>query len=179
MKTIEQWWEGVTQDESLFNDWLLKQYHGELTASIRIRNMARKYNLSPLQRTVIHRIASDEARHAKWVKDILISRGVNPKNNYGTNRYWDKTLDVEKLDSGSYSFEELCAIACHAESMRLDRIVVLMKQTGHVDIAEVFSRIYLDELFHANAFRDMSTPELLTKYKENHELGKKALGLVA
>lgn len=178
MKTADQWWEGVVKDDSLFNDWLLKQYHGELTAAIRIRKMVKDYELTPLQRTVIHRIANDEARHARWVRDILLSRGVNPKDNYGTNRYWSQTLDIDKLDTGGYSFEDLCAIAYHAEDMRLNRIVVLMEQTGHPDIAEIFSRIYLDEIFHANAFRDMSTPEALARYKEKHELGKKAIGLV-
>lgn len=178
MKTSKTWWENLRSNDAVIADWLLRQYYGEVQAAIRIKRMLKMYKLTSLQQCVVTRIANDEAKHAKWIGELLLARGITP-NGYTTNRYWHKAINKDKFDTLGYSFSELCAIACHAEEMRLERITVLMQQKEYTDIAKVFAKIDSDEQFHAAAFRAMTTTQDLAKYRSFHELGKQALGLTA
>ena len=177
MKTTEQWWQEVSACPNKFNEWLKKQYYGEVQACVRIRKMSEIFKLSPIQRSVIRKIANDEATHAAWIKGLMIQRGIAVSDlDRGTDRYWAEVLEY---DMSVYSFEELCAIGHHAEEMRLDRIAVLMRQSGYPDVADVFDKIWRDEVFHADAFKAMSTEQHLVRFKGAHEEGKVALGLVS
>ena len=174
MKTTEQWWSDVSNSETKMIDWLKDQYHGEVTAEKRIRDMVEKYSLTGKQALLINKIADDEKVHAEWVKELLLSRGIKAEILNKEERYWNKTLPVEDV-----SFEEMCAIGHHAEVMRLDRIRLLSNEDRFKDIAEVFLRILPDEEFHVKAFGSLSTPEMIEKTRYNHDTGMNAIGLVA
>lgn len=173
MKTTQQWWNEVSADESLMVDWLKDQYHGEVTAEKRIRDLLTQYELNDKVKRLIGKIADDEKQHAEWVKGLLESRGITAEVLNKEERYWNKVLPA-----GDVSFEEMSAIGHHAETMRLERIRVLAEDTKHPDIAEVFKRILPDELFHAYAFAAMSTPEAIADASDSHKAGLNALGLV-
>lgn len=174
MKTTEQWWEEVSNDSEKMINWLKDQYHGEVTAEKRIRDLTVQYDLSPDQERIINKIADDEKLHAIWVKELLEARGITAEVLNKEERYWNKTLPKQKV-----SFEEMCAIGHHAELMRLDRITLLSNDERFKDIAEVFSKIRPDEVFHTKAFASLSTPDMIEKTRKNHEDGLNALGLVA
>lgn len=173
MKTTQQWWDEVSNDESLMIDWLKDQYHGEVTAEKRIRDLLTQYKLEGKAHRLISIIADDEKQHAEWVKGLLESRGIPAEILEKEERYWNKVLPV-----GEVSFEEMAAIGHHAETMRLERIKVLAEDTKYPDISEVFKRILADELFHAKAFGMLSTPEAIANASDNHKAGLNALGLV-
>lgn len=175
MQTVEQWWKRVSSDESEMVNWLKNQYHGEITAYHRIKKLKDRYELTDKQSRIIDRIAQDEFNHADWVKGLLDSRGIEAEVLDKESRYWNAT----NPEDPSLSFEEVCAIAHHAEVMRLERITLLASDDKYQDIAEVFSKIISDETYHAQAFGNLSTPEAIERFRGNHELGKQALGLVA
>lgn len=174
MKTTEQWWDAVSNSESKMIDWLKDQYHGEVTAEKRIRDLIEQYNLQGKKASLICRIADDEKKHAEWVKELLISRGIKAEVLEKEERYWDKVLPKEIC-----SFEYICAIGHLAEAMRVERIELLSKDTRFQDIAGVFAKILPDELFHTKAFGSMSTPEDIEKASAFHAIGMNAIGLVA
>lgn len=173
MKTTQQWWDEVSNDESLLVDWLKDQYHGEVTAEKRIRDLLTQYELGDKVKRLINKIADDEKQHAEWVKGLLESRGITAEVLEKEERYWNKVLPV-----GDVSFEEMAAIGHHAETMRLERIKVLAQDTKYPDISDVFKRILPDELFHAAAFEAVSTPEAIANASDNHRAGLNALGLI-
>lgn len=174
MRTTQQWWEEVSHDESKMVEWLKDQYHGEATAEGRIRGLIATYNVQGKKAALLNKIADDEGVHAGWVKQLLTSRGITAEILDKEERYWDATLPTEPV-----SFEAICAIGHHAEVMRLDRIELLAADDRFSDIAEVFSRILPDELFHAKAFASLSTPEAIEAARVKHTEGMNALGLVA
>jgi len=174
MKTTKQWWGEVSTCPEKMVDWLKDQYHGEVTAEKRIRDLVTTYNLSGKKAKLINKIADDEKTHAEWVKGLLISRGIEAEVLDKEERYWNKVLPVEPV-----SFEYVCAIGHLAESMRLDRIMLLADDERFSDISEVFSKILPDELFHAAAFEYLSTPEDIKKASAFHNDGMNAIGLVA
>jgi len=88
-------------------------------------------------------------------------------------RYWRATLPgIESWDTG-------CAVAAHAEAMRLERIrVIAADPDAPADVREVFARILPQEEFHERAFRTFSTDAALTATLHQHLAGAQALGLV-
>lgn len=174
MKTTEQWWDEVSSDPSKIVDWLKDQYHGEVTAEKRIRDLIPQYNLTGKQEKLISKIADDEKKHAEWVKELLIIRGITAEVLTKEERYWGKVLPKE-----TSSFGYMCAVGHLAETMRLERIMLLADDERFSDISEVFSKILPDELFHAAAFEYLSTPEDIEKARMFHNDGMNAIGLVA
>lgn len=176
MKTTAQWWDEVSQDPEKMVDWLKDQFHGEITAAARIRGMVKQYNVTnPSHIETIKLIADDELVHASWVKKLLIDRGIKAEVLDKEERYWNSTLpEAEKMGTFSY----MCAVAHLAETMRLDRIELLAKDERFKDIAEVFSRIIPDELFHAEAFKMMSNVDDIAHARKFHDIGCNAIGLV-
>lgn len=176
MKTTEQWWNEVKADEALLIDWLKKQYHGEATAAGRIRELVKlmdedKHNAQ--QAFTLGVIAKQEEIHAEWVGNLLRARGVKPELLEKDERYWSETL--EHVDT----FESGCAVAAHAEAMRLERIKTIASDlSGPDDIRETFRKILPDEEFHARAFRSLTTAEDLVKTNEAHVRGLEAIGLI-
>lgn len=177
MRTTEQWWDEVSNDPAKMVEWLKDQYYGEQTAAVRIRALLEQYpDINETERQLVTMIADDEYKHAEWVKGLLVSRGI-PATNFTRDkgaRYWDKTLPTEPV-----SFQRICAIGHHAEVMRLERIRLLAEDVRFNDIAQVFTNILSDEVFHAKAFGVMSTPEDIEATRANHAAGREALGLVA
>lgn len=177
MQTTEQWWNEVSNDEGKMINWLKNQYHGEVTAEKRIRDMILDYNIGDKPRFLtITKIANDEAKHAGWVRELLEARGITAKVLSKEARYWNETLPKAlEMDS----FEYMCAVAHLAETMRLERIKLLSNDDRFKDIAEVFTKILPDEEFHAKVFGDMSTPEDIEIARKYHNNGLNAIGLVA
>lgn len=173
MKTSLTWWNEVKASASLLEDWLVKQYRGEVTAADRIRKLADNYATKGQHRKTLEVIASQEETHASWILGLLKTRGIDPSVENAEGRYWASTLP------GIEDFETGTAVAAHAENMRLERIQVISEdQEAPEDIRSVFKKILVDEKFHERAFRSMSTPKALAKTQGNHELGRTALGLV-
>lgn len=172
MKSSEQWWSEVKSNQSLLVDWLKDQYHGEVTAAMRIKQIFNQFNLTEPQRKIVERIAREEAQHAKWVGSLLKNRGITPRVLTKQERYWDKTL------VNISSVEDAAAIGHHAEAMRLERIrVICSDATAPEDIREVFSKILPDEEGHEAMFKLLSNRESLASRANNHQQGMKALGL--
>lgn len=172
MRTSQEWWQ-ETKSKNLIA-WLRKQYHGEFLAAERIEHYAILRCEDEHHRQTLQRIAADERRHASWVGDLLRARGEEPQIlATHTMRYWDKTLD--KIDS----FDSACAVAAHAEAMRLERIrVIAADANAPADVREVFARILRDEVFHEAAFRNMTTEAARERARASHEEGKRAIGLI-
>lgn len=177
MKTSQQWWDEVKADQTKLINWLTNQYHGEVTAAHRIVDL-----FFPLDNRYLYeekqnllKIVNEEIIHAHWVAELLISRGVEPKTLSKKERYWESVLKPAAIEE----FQSLCAIGHLAESMRLERIKVIVddKDTPE-DIREVFAKILPMELGHAKMFEDMSTIEDIENARTNHDIGRNALGLV-
>lgn len=173
MITSEQWWERVKNSPTELIDWLKDQYHGEVTAAIRIEKEFSKFLLNDGDKKIIKQIAKEEDIHASWIADLLTVRGVTPEILLKKERYWDRVL-ISK-----YSVEDLAAIAHHAEHMRLDRIRVIANDvTAPYDIVKAFRKILPMEIRHEEWFAQLSSPEAIEAHRTNHEAGKQALGLV-
>jgi rubrerythrin len=173
MKTSEQWWNEVKNDQTKLHEWLLKQYHGELTAAQRIFDMQFD-DTSPDHAGVLAKISLQESTHASWVADLLVSRGIDPNDHTGTMRYWNQVEDA------AISFESKAAIATLAEGMRLERIrVIAADEDAPEDIRNVFRLILVDEEWHEKAFASMTNQESIEAVRPFHNLGKEVLGLEA
>lgn len=178
MKNSEEWWREVKADKNKLLDWLRKQYHGEVTASFRIKAFVDQFKDQAKNAEwlgVLEEISKQEETHAIWIGELLEARGEEPslienKN----NRYWDKTLiGIEDWNTG-------CAVGAHAEKMRLERIkVICSDKDAPKDIRDVFQKILPQEEFHERSFREFTTEEALIKTMKNHEEGTNALGLEA
>lgn len=171
-----QWWVETKADPSKINAWLVKQYVGEVTAAMRISNVAEQYKANMGRSyAVLQKIIADEKRHADWVGQLLVSRGIElPVVNQveAEKRYWAEVLPTIE------SFEDAAAVGAHAEEMRLHRIMAIAADDeAPVDIREVFKQILPDEQFHAKAFAAMSSQEALMKNEGNHRRGLEVLGL--
>jgi rubrerythrin len=177
MKTSAGWWQTVKADPELLLDWLRKQYHGEATAAVRMRDFLNRYGeqaRDPRWVATVEEIARQEELHASWVGELLGARGEEPTIIPDkAERYWQATLP------GIESWESGCAVAAHAEAMRLERIrVIAADLDAPADIREVFARILPQEEFHERAFRAFASDEALTAALEGHAAGAEALGLV-
>ena len=177
-ETTQQWWDRVSSSETEMINWLKAQYHGEVTAADRIIASIGDYNVVPtsLEFKIIHSICSDEIKHAKWVSKLLHDRGITSEVLDKEERYWNEVLP-KTLEENTFTY--FCAVGHLAETMRLDRISLLASDDRFKDIAEVMTNIYPDEVFHARAFKLMSTKDDITKAKEFHNIGMNAIGLVA
>ena len=176
--TSQEWWLSVKDNPEKLIDWLKKQYHGEAIAATRMRGFLDNFGKEakdPNFIKVVEAIAVQEEDHARWVGELLEARGFKPEvieNKH--ERYWEETL------AGIDSWETGCAVAAHAEKMRLDRIsVIAADETAPEDIRKVFSKILPDEMWHEESFRVFSTPEAMEKTFANHKAGAAALGLVS
>lgn len=174
MKTSKQWWKETKVSEQKTINWLKNQYHGETVAAERIE----KYILPHLDgkyQFMVERIVDDEIRHSLWVGELLTNRGITPEILQKEERYWREVMTEDFTTNGNYA----CAVAAHAEEMRLERIQVIMNDVdAPEDIRKVFTNIYKDELFHAKGFKLIAGDDYYNKASENHAKGLEALGLI-
>ncbi len=175
MKTSKEWWDRVKHDPNLLIRWLRDQYHGEAAAFIRMRKFVEAFGHQAKwqERKTVEEIARQEGQHAQWIGELLQARGLQPYLLAKTERYWEETLKgIDSWDSG-------CAVAAHAENMRLARIRAIVEDTeSPADIRDVFSRILPQEEFHERAFRAFASEAALFTTLGNHLAGAEALGLV-
>jgi rubrerythrin len=172
MKTSREWWSETKQDDAAMKRWLLSQYHGEVSAAVKIELLRDQFAARYEQAyRVLSLIAEQERLHAVWVLSLLRARDIEPATAH-QDRYWSKTLPgITDLATG-------CAVGAHAEKMRLERIeTIAADDEAPADIREVFQRILPQELFHERAFRALSTQEALSQTKTAHTEGRNALGL--
>lgn len=171
MKTSAEWWEEVKKDEAKFNDWLKRQYVGEVSAANRMMNVVSSYEMELEDKSNLMLIASQEMKHAAWIKELLVSRNIPlPSLEDAEKRYWSKVIpNIKNMD-------DAFAAAAHAEKMRLERIEVISND-GNDEVNHVFKKIKKDEVFHAAWFAAHATKEALEKAKERHREGLKQLSL--
>jgi rubrerythrin len=176
MKTSNVWWNEVKNDEVKLCSWLKDQYHGEVTAAARIKEIADSVSDARVSIT-LKTIAQQESTHAEWVKSLLSSRGLSAEVLNKEERYWTKTLPT---DYKNKTIEELAAIGAHAERMRLDRIrAIAADETAPSDIRKVFQDILPQEEFHERAFSAIAGDAEMSKALDAHKEGLAALGLIA
>lgn len=174
MQTSREWWAKVRAEDRLLLDWLRRQYRGEVTAAGRIEAFRDRYAPNAESKRLLTTIAEQERRHAAWVRDLLMARGIDPEVQGAEDRYWAETLPA--VDS----FEHGAAVGAHAEEMRLQRIRVIVNDaTAPADVRKVFTMILKEEEFHARAFAQMAGEEALSETRGAHERGMALLGLVA
>lgn len=168
----KKWWNLVKNDSKKLNDWLIKQYRGEITAADRIIKFAETYAPNKKSLAVLNVIAKQEKKHAKWVLELLKNRNIIPNIENAEDRYWKETLpEIESFEIGA-------AIGAHAEKMRLERIRVISgDETAPKDIRNTFKKILKDEIFHEKIFKSLTTIKALNETKNAHEQGLKVLGL--
>jgi rubrerythrin len=171
MKTVQTWIKEVKASTDKLNHWLCRQYVGEVLAANRICTLAE--HVPPQWKPVLHRIAEDEANHARWVLELLTARGLPiPAVSYDGTRYWGPIL------KDGMTVTQMLAAGAHAEEMRLHRIKALAGDPEiDEDVREVFQRILPDEEFHAKAFAAAAGPEAVKSAAHQHHLGLEALGL--
>jgi uncharacterized ferritin-like protein (DUF455 family) len=170
MQTSQAWWAAVKADPAKLETWLRKQYHGEVTASYRIADMAMES--TPEQRTTLMAIADQEMTHASMVLTLLAARGLDVGQHDAEARYWSQ------VKSAAIGFEDKAAVATLAEGMRLERIrVIAADLDAPADIRQVFATILEDEEWHEIAFKDMTTSSAIEKLRPYHNLGREVLGL--
>ena len=173
-RTPAEWWADVKRSPKKFEQWLAKQYHGEMTAAPRIRALASRPDVMPHEARVLNVIASQEEAHAQWIAALLKSRELEPKRLAKNERYWNETLS-----GAEDSFNYLCAVATHAETMRLERIrVIADDKHAPPDVRATFQKILKDEEFHAKTFAELANKQALSEARGRHEKGMAALGLV-
>lgn len=177
MKTSQEWYDSIKHDNAKIIKWLKDQYHGEVTAAERIRSLILCYNPPGNQekwKNTVEVIALQEEQHAEWVGELLRNRGVEPEKLVKDERYWNNTVkQITDWDTG-------CAVAAHAEKMRLDRIEVICKDpVTPQDIRDKFKAILVQEQFHEKAFREFSTDDAMQRTLEGHLAGLNELGLKA
>lgn len=167
----QQWLDKVTSSKDELHHWLERQYIGEMTAATRISNLAEDAPEKFCR--LLYKIATDEAQHAEWVEELLVTRGIQlPEIEHAEDRYWKPILS--ELDT----FEKTAAAGHHAEGMRLVRIRALVESDKvDSDIREVFRKILPDEEFHEKAFGRMSDNEAIKYMQDKHEAGLEMLGL--
>lgn len=173
MKTPATWLEEVLGSVAKLDNWLQRQYVGECLAYERMMTLAKNYELSSKEKTVLEIIAKDEQKHSSWILKLLLNRQITiPRISYDEDRYWKATL------TSNMSKDQLFAIGHHAEDMRLRRIKLLSSDTRVTDdIRTVFGFILKDEKFHSKAFKNLASKEALTEMAGNHKAGLDALGL--
>jgi hypothetical protein len=94
MKTSVEWWENTKRDEKALAKWLQRQYIGEVTAVSRIERCFADFPLSAKEHRLINKIITDEKRHAKWIKEILVYADIEVPDIFddAEDRYWKEPL---------------------------------------------------------------------------------------
>jgi rubrerythrin len=170
--TSNEWWAQTKASPERIVEWLRQQFHGEVTAADRIEKYCASAAPEKWSKTLA-RIAADESRHAAWIGALLEARGVMPELQEKNERYWDAVSAVDK------SFENVTAIASHAEAMRLERIrVIASDESAPEDIRLTFEKILRDEVFHMKAFREMAGASAMKSNATLAKSGRAALGLI-
>jgi rubrerythrin len=174
MKTSEQWWTEVKADKAKLEAWLQAQYVGETGAAVRIEDFQKNFQekITKRQNKTLRVIASQERKHAGWVKALLESRNVAPSEDH-SDRYWKEILP------SAVDFETGAAVGAHAEKMRLERIRVISEDMeADPDIRMTFQKILSDEIFHEQAFREMAGAQALHSVSEAQGRAMEAIGLI-
>jgi rubrerythrin len=173
--TSASWWAATKNDTRALHAWLHDQHRGEATAAARIETLRDAFT-KPATRPhrILTVIAAQERKHASWVARLLEARGLPTTLEDKTERYWPKAIaSIHDLTTGA-------AVGAHAERMRLERIeTIAADPEAPADIRAVFRRILPEERFHARAFASLTTDEALAATRDDHELGRRALGLVS
>lgn len=170
--TSKEWWDRTKASPATIVEWLEKQFHGEVTAADRIERYCTSKAPTHWVAT-LQRIAADERKHAGWIADLLTVRGVTAERREKNERYWSAVSTVDK------SFENVTAIASHAETMRLERIRVIAEdESAPEDLRGTFTRILQDEVFHEQAFRRMAGERAMQSNAALANEGRAALGLI-
>jgi rubrerythrin len=174
MKTTQQWLHEVKTVPGKLQQWLERQYVGEVLAAQRIQLLAAS-QADPKRYKVLSKIALDEFAHADWIAQLLKARNIPlPVPTMEDTRYWEPIL------GNLHTFEEIAGAGHHAETMRLSRITALANDKELAPgICAVFARILPDEVFHAEAFKSLSTPAAIAVTLKLHQEGLDVLGLVA
>lgn len=173
MRTTAQWWEDTKNNPEKLTHWLRRQYVGELAAVNLLSEMMLKFgaDMTARQWTDLYKVMMQEALHARWVKELLDSRGVTlEKDSDPQRRYWLEVLP--EVDN----FEKAAAAAHDAENMRLHRIrEIAADAQAPADIRKVFSDILPHEEWHEEVFASMQGDARLDEARDR---GLRALNLV-
>lgn len=189
MKTSQQWWSETKADPAKLNEWLRRQYRGEMRAAKKLKELAEdcekklrwkddgraEFNQRHVQ--TLWMIAQDEAQHAVWIYGLLQKRGITAREDSANseNRYWS-AVQVDHYTG----FLRTMAAGAHAEKMRLDRIeAIAFDDDAPEDVRLTFTKILSDELFHERAFRQMAGPMAMEAQLQSHLDGMRLLGLEA
>lgn len=181
LETSKQWWDRIKNDKGLFFNWITKQVAGEFAAVKRISEIVEEHtDPDTVARFLLTKIVSDENKHGEWMLKIAASYGVDTSIIIEeSKRYWDK---VEPLAKELNDFQYSCAVAAHAEEMRLERIKAIAEDDvfgqSNPLIQKIFKDILVDETFHASAFALLAGETALVEALDNHLEGMEALGLV-
>jgi tRNA isopentenyl-2-thiomethyl-A-37 hydroxylase MiaE len=174
MKTSKEWWDTLLADNDKMVDWLKRQYHGELMAGGRIREVFKVFELSQEDAKKVAKVAREEDLHASLIATLLEERGVPAEVLEHEERYWKHAYD--KMDT----VEDAAAVGFLAEEMRLERISVIANCVrSPFDIKKVMGRIYTQEVGHVQTFKDLTNADAIEAHMEKHNEGLNALGLVA
>ena len=174
-RTTAQWWDETRASEARLVDWLQRQFHGEAYAVSLMNHFLALYedDIEPWVKPNFEFIVKQEALHAKWVGQLLVRRGVQPKMLEKKERYWGEVRHKIR------SFDTYCAAIHLVENMALAKDVAI---SGHdktpPDVHEVFRRLKVDETFHAGFYGLVAKPEALEEMWVHHRRGMEAIGLV-
>jgi len=175
MKTSKEWWKLMLTDAELMLVWLEKQYHAELAAGKKIREVFSKFTMSNEDMGTLLKLAREEDRHALWLGQLLEARGVDLSTLEAHKpRYWS-VIDTDN----QLTLEDVAAIGHHAEVMRLERLEAIVNGDSRTpaDIRRVMRRILTEELRHATIFKELSNSEAIERHLGSHIEGKALLGL--
>lgn len=121
-----------------------------------------------------------EETHAQWMYEIARLYMPEVQHIPESGRYWDEVEATESMDEDNLQYA--CAIAAHAETMRLERITCIATDdafgSANPLLQKYFKQILKDESFHAKAFARLAGEEAMERAKANHHRGMEALGLV-
>lgn len=177
MRTTQQWWEGIKSDPQALEAWLVRQYVGEMAAVNLLSEVLIKHGgeTTETEWNDVFKVMLQEAKHARWVKNLLAGRGIPiPTGLEATRKYWEEVVpEVECLDDAAHA-------AHNAESMRLHRIRAIANETDpqFSDLQDVFKKILPDEEWHEQVFSDLCRTENNSKMDSAHGKGLRALSLV-
>ncbi len=171
MNSLE-WWMTTKASPEALATWLQKQYRGEVTAVTRLQGLLKRFRVDDHE-DLVRGVIVDEAKHARWILDLLQNRGIEATPPTQEERYWPETMK-----NPINCFQHACAIAYHAEAMRLERIVAICHDvTAPWDIRDTFLRILPDERRHRDGFLHAAGPQWVELTRKAHEEGMNALGL--
>lgn len=174
MHTSQQWWDEVKNDDTKLTEWLRRQYVGEMSAVNLLSQILLRFGADATEEQWgnVYSVMLQEARHAFWMKQVLVRRGIPlEKDARAETRYWAEVVP------NIHTFADAMSAAFHAESMRLERICIIAAERDprFLDLTAVFARILPDEEWHAKIFGEMRGTADTSAY---HQKGLEALNLV-